>query len=98
MAVSQRTQVRELTAAELDAAARYSYRVWWSNEDGVFLAEAAELEGTTIDGTSPKSALQNAIEAAAMWLVAATEDGTVLPRPIGHEAWKARMTVAAAPR
>jgi len=87
-----------LTAAELDAAARYGYRVWWSNEDGVFLAEAAELEGTIIDGTSPKSALQNAIEAAAMWLVAAMENGAVLPWPIGHEEWKARMSVAAAPR
>jgi hypothetical protein len=49
MAVTQRTQVRELTVAELDTAARFSYRVWWSDEDGVFLAEAAELKGTTID-------------------------------------------------
>ncbi len=60
----------------------------------MFLAEAAELEGTTIDGLSPQAALENAIEAAAMWLIAATDGGVVLPQPAGHEAWKARMEVA----
>jgi len=91
---SSKISVRELKAAELEAAARYSYRVWWSDEDGVFLAEAAELEGTTIDGLSPQAALENAIEATAMWLIAATDDGDVLPQPAGHDTWKARMTVA----
>lgn len=89
--MSPRANVQALTAEELDTATRYSYRVWWSDDDQIFLAEAAELDGTTIDGESPEAALRNAIEAAAMWLTAAAEDGDAPPQPKGHEMWKTRM-------
>ncbi len=97
VASSQRAQVRELTAEKLDTAARYSYRVWWSDEDQIFLVEAAELEGTTIDDASLEAALRNAVEAAAMWLTAAAANGEAPPRPTGHQRWKTRMTTTAAP-
>jgi antitoxin HicB len=60
---------------------RYPARVFWSNEDDGFIAEAIDLPGCSAFGETQGEAiaeLQNAIKA---WIAAATAAGNEVPQP-----------------
>ncbi|MFL5213269.1 MAG: type II toxin-antitoxin system HicB family antitoxin [Microvirga sp.] len=60
---------------------RYPARVFWSDEDEGFIAEAIDLPGCSAFGDTQSEAiieLQNAIKA---WIEAATAAGNAIPPP-----------------
>lgn len=63
---------------------KYEMIVYWSNQDGVFVAEVPELAGCIAHGPSPAAAVANAEEAIELWLATAREDGAAIPEPKGR--------------
>ncbi|MCK5232402.1 MAG: type II toxin-antitoxin system HicB family antitoxin [Desulfobulbaceae bacterium] len=63
---------------------RYEIIVYWSDEDGVFIAEAPELPGCIAHGDTQETALANSKEAIRLWIDTAIEFGDVIPEPKGR--------------
>ena len=63
---------------------RYEIIIFWSDEDGAFLADVPELPGCMAHGASQEKALRNAQEAIQLWIETAEEDGRSVPQPKGR--------------
>lgn len=63
---------------------KYEIIISWSEEDGVYIAEAPELTGCVAHGESQEAALLSLREAIALWINTAVEFGEPLPQPKGH--------------
>jgi len=63
---------------------KYGVIIYWSEEDGVFVAEVPELAGCVAHGPTQESALANAQEAIRLWLDTAAEFGDPIPEPKGR--------------
>jgi len=63
---------------------RYEVVVYWSEEDGAFVAEVPELAGCAAHGDSPDAALAQAQEAISLWIDTAKEFGDPIPAPKGR--------------
>lgn len=63
---------------------KYETIIFWSDEDGVFVAEVPELPGCMVHGDSYESALANALEAMKLWIDTANEFGDPIPTPKGQ--------------
>ena len=63
---------------------KYEIIIYWSNEDGVFVAEAPELPGCMAHGDSEETALRNIKEAVQLWIDTAREFGDSIPEPKGR--------------
>ncbi len=63
---------------------RYEVIIFWSEEDGVFVADIPELPGCMAHGDSPEEALSNVSEAIELWIETAKEFGDKVPKPKGR--------------
>ncbi len=63
---------------------KYEIIIYWSTEDGVFIAEVPELPGCMAHGASHEAALQNVNEAIRLWIDTAKEFGDPIPEPKGQ--------------
>ena len=63
---------------------KYEIIIYWSAEDGVFIAEVPELPGCMAHGDSHGAALQNVNEAIRLWIDTAREFGDPIPEPKGQ--------------
>src|SRR5258708_35315193 len=63
---------------------KYEIILYWSSEDGAFIAEVPELAGCAADGATRQEALANAEVVIAEWLETARELGRPIPEPKGH--------------
>ncbi len=63
---------------------RYEIIIYWTNEDGVFVAEAPELPGCIAHGDTEESALQSIKEAMQLWVDTAREFGDPIQEPKGR--------------
>jgi predicted RNase H-like HicB family nuclease len=63
---------------------KYEIIIYWSAEDGVFVAEVPELPGCMAHGASHEAALQNVSEAIRLWIDTAKEFGDPIPEPKGQ--------------
>jgi predicted RNase H-like HicB family nuclease len=63
---------------------KYEVIIYWSSEDGVFVAEVPELAGCIAHGPTPTDALENAQQAMDLWLETALEFGDDVPEPKGR--------------
>ena len=54
---------------------RYEIILYWSNEDGAFVAEAVELPGCMANGADQETALRNIKDAMRFWVYRAREVG-----------------------
>ena len=68
---------------------KYEIVLYWSDEDGVFIAEAPELPGCLAHGRTQEKALANVQDAIRLWLDVAREDGRKIPVPKRRRASKA---------
>jgi len=58
--------------------------IYWSDDDGAFVAEAPELPGCMAHGDTQEGALGNALDAMRLWLDTAKEFGDPIPEPKGR--------------
>lgn len=63
---------------------KYELIIYWSNEDGAFVAEAPELPGCAAHGETQETALANICQAIDLWLETAREFGDPIPQPKGE--------------
>jgi len=62
---------------------KYEMVIYWSNEDGVYIAEVPELPGCMADGKSYRDAVANAEVVIQEWIDTAKELGRPIPEPKG---------------
>ena len=60
----------------------YSARIFWSEEDGGFVATTPELEGVSAFGATPSEALSELLRARDLWLEEVRESGEEVPEPL----------------
>ncbi len=63
---------------------KYEIIIYWSNEDGAFVAEVPELPRCTAHGNTQEAALENINQAVDLWLETAREFGDPIPEPKGE--------------
>jgi predicted RNase H-like HicB family nuclease len=62
-------------------APRYLVKIWFSDEDGCYLAEVPALRGCTTHGRTYAQAAAHAEEAMQVWLSSAQRHGDPIPEP-----------------
>lgn len=63
---------------------KYEVILFWSEEDGAYIAEVPELPGCMADGLTAMDALQNVETVAAEWLETAISLRREVPNPKGR--------------
>jgi predicted RNase H-like HicB family nuclease len=63
---------------------KYEIIIYWSDEDGAFVAEVPELPGCAAHGSTQEAALASAQEAISLWLETAQEFDDPIPQPKGR--------------
>lgn len=63
---------------------KYEIIIYWSNEDGVFVAEVPELPGCMAHGDSYSAGLESVHDAMGLWIDSAKQTGDPIPEPKGR--------------
>lgn len=63
---------------------KYEIILYWSNEDGAFIAEVPELAGCAADGSTRLEALSAVETVISEWLETAQQLGRPVPEPKGR--------------
>ncbi len=63
---------------------KYEVIIYWSDEDGAFIAEVPELPGCAADGATYQEALANVEVVIQEWIETAKELGRPIPEPKGR--------------
>jgi predicted RNase H-like HicB family nuclease len=63
---------------------KYEIILYWSEEDGAFIAEVPELAGCAADGATMRQAVENAEIVIAEWIETAKMMGRGIPEPRGR--------------
>ena len=63
---------------------RYEVIIYWSDENGSFIAEVPELSGCMADGATHHEALTNVEVIIQEWIETAKEMGREIPKPKGR--------------
>ncbi|MGE5191830.1 MAG: type II toxin-antitoxin system HicB family antitoxin [Deltaproteobacteria bacterium] len=63
---------------------RYEVIIYWSREDGAFVADVPELPGCMAHGKTHEAALREAKRAMALWIETAKSKGRPVPEPKGR--------------
>jgi predicted RNase H-like HicB family nuclease len=59
----------------------YHINVFYSQDDGSYIADIPDLDACSAFGDTPQSALEEVLQAKDAWLVAARERGIAIPPP-----------------
>ena len=59
----------------------YHINLFWSDEDGLWIADVPDLRGCMTHGHSRSEAVKNAAEAIEAWLETARDAGFDIPEP-----------------
>ena len=65
----------------------YPVVVFWSDEDGEFIADIPDLKYCSAEGDTPEEAVREVMIAREAWLAVARENGAVLPDPDDSRFW-----------
>ena len=68
----------------MEADPRYEIIIYWSAEDGAFIAEVPELPGCAADGPTYEAAIANVKVIISEWIETAQELGRPIPEPRGR--------------
>lgn len=63
---------------------KYEVIIYWSEEDGAFIATVPELPGCMADGPTKGDALEAVELVAQQWIETARETGRDIPAPRGR--------------
>ena len=65
-------------------SSNYEIIIYWSEEDGAFIAEVPELPGCMADGGTYQEAVANVEKIIGEWIETAKESGRPIPQPRGR--------------
>ena len=68
---------------------KYAIEIFYSGEDGGYIAVVPELAGCSAFGKTEEAALKEVMTAMELWLKTAEKEGREIPRPVGSELLKA---------
>jgi len=68
---------------------KYAIEIFYSEEDGGYIAVAPELAGCSAFGETEEAALKEVIAAMELWLKTAEKEEREIPRPAGRELLRA---------
>jgi predicted RNase H-like HicB family nuclease len=60
----------------------YHINVFWSDEDGCWIADVPDLRYCSAHGETPAEAVAEAEQAIALWLEVARDEGIPIPEPV----------------
>lgn len=63
---------------------RYEIIIYWSNDDGCYIAEVPELPGCMADGETRSAVLNNIETIISEWIETAKLEGRAIPVPKGR--------------
>ena len=63
---------------------KYEVIIYWSADDGAFIAEVPELPGCMADGATKQAALKNVDVVIKEWIATAKSLGRPIPQPKGR--------------
>jgi predicted RNase H-like HicB family nuclease len=63
---------------------RYEIIIYWSEDDGAYIAEVPELPGCAADGITYEAAVNNVKTVITEWIEMAQEMGRPVPEPRGR--------------
>lgn len=63
---------------------KYEIIIYWSQEDGAYIAEVPELAGCMSDGKTALEAVENVERVIQEWIDTAKELGREIPEPKGR--------------
>jgi len=63
---------------------KYEIIIYWSEEDGAYIAEVPELPGCAADGATYQEAVAQAELVIAEWIETAKDLGRPIPQPKGR--------------
>ncbi len=66
---------------------KYELIIYWSDEDGAFVAEVPELPGCAADGATYEEAVRNVEVVIREWIETAEKLGREIPAPRGRLAY-----------
>jgi len=66
---------------------RYEVVIYWSEEDGTYIAEVPELPGCMADGRTYDETIKNAQVMISEWIETAKSQGRDIPQPKGKLAY-----------
>ncbi len=72
---------------------KYAVRLFYSEEDGGYIAAPPDLPGCSAFGESPEKALKELQTAIDLWLQAARKEGREIPRSGFDKRYSGRMVV-----
>jgi predicted RNase H-like HicB family nuclease len=59
----------------------YHINIFYSEEDGEYIADIPDLKYCSASGATPEEALREVLVAKALWLEAAQRNGKPIPKP-----------------
>ena len=59
----------------------YEVKLWYSRDDRCYVAQAINLPGCAVDGSTPEEALAHLREAIPAWIEAMRSNGHPIPAP-----------------
>jgi len=59
----------------------YHINIFYSDEDGEYIADIPDLKYCSASGATPEEALREVLQAKTLWLEAAQERGIAIPKP-----------------
>jgi predicted RNase H-like HicB family nuclease len=59
----------------------YHISVFWSDQDGCYIADIPDLKFCSAHGATPEEALREVLAAKEAWLASAREHGDPIPEP-----------------
>ena len=59
----------------------YHINIFWSDEDGCYVADIPDLQHCAAFGDTPQEALQEVLQAKQAWLESARAHGDPIPEP-----------------
>ena len=66
------------------AELKYEIIIYWSEQDGHYIAEVPELPGCMADGETLEETLSMAQEVMRLWIETAMDSGDPVPEPKGR--------------
>ena len=76
---------------------KYTYNVFWSEEDGAHIAHCLEFQSISGHGNTPEKAIKEckiAVEASIEWML---EEGEEIPAPLGEKKFSGKLNLRMTP-